>query len=217
MVTSELYSIQKNAAISSNPTKNLDYVTDSTGKFLLTRGPLPSSIPTRSHIHVSHLKFDELERRYTGLKNELDLINNQIENKRTEMALKSKNAALGTQNISSKSSLSSLAGASIHGLGFQWKTAAPQPTVLSSTNSPHNNHNNDRRAKGQWGDLTKTCDNTQNHLYLRSAAFVPKNKKRPAASTASPIIWPWVTKCSKNCYLLVEMAFFIYQWFEVRQ
>eukprot|EP01041_Mallomonas_annulata_P002406 gene2406-4673_t len=172
--------LRAQTSYASSPSK-MDLVDDKGGQFLLSRGPLPSSVPGLYTTMTKSTNFNEMQAKYNELKNQLKEINEKIDSKHKEIALKMNHSSARAQSLRSSTLPKSQAGGAIQGYGFQWRDALKRnqsQTDISSSSSFIHANTVDRRTAGVWGELTKGCDLPQRSLLLRTEPFVPKTKKQ---------------------------------------
>lgn len=162
-----------------NLTPKINYVNDEGGNFMLSRGPLPSSIPGMYNSHNSKNDWTSTEKRYKELKNELKVIDGELESKKEFVANKLKaitSELLITSPPYALPSLSTQAGAAILGSGFQWNgiQVTSNRTDYEWPEQTLSEHHSSER----WGELTKGCNLPQKSLYLRC-----EPKKKPITQT----------------------------------
>lgn len=171
------------------PASPISLVDDKGGEFLLSRGTLPHSIPTRNGLKKESPDLKKLQMKYDELQNELNSINNAIDKKQTEIRYKLRHAdssiraTTASRRLSNKQYLYNPAtvGSAITGYGFQWNGTLNRNSPSGFGSGPVVIDEMDRKAfssevrsAGVWGDMTKGLDLPQRSLYLRTEPFVPK-------------------------------------------
>ena len=162
------------------------YVHDDDGKYMLSRGPLPSSIPGRYSNHTSGIDWRKTEERYRELTNELLEVNEELERKKKEMEMKMKDSVAYNLSLSPTYSypcISTQAGASVSGSGFQWKHTNQRTSIKTDYEWP-TPHFVEHHAVNRWGPLTKGCNLPQKNLLLRSEPFVLKKRAKETTKEA---------------------------------
>ena len=173
-----------NGTPSNSSASQPSFVNDDGGRYMLSRGPLPSSIPGRYGSHNTAIDWTKTELRHRELKAKLQAIDHEIEKKKEDIKVKMKNGVsyeLGLNPSYSFPSISTKAGASVSGSGFHWHDTLQRTSSRSDFEWPKPQFQDQHSIK-RWGELTKGCNLPQKSLHLRSEPIAAKRKQTEVKS-----------------------------------